>query len=106
MLVAAAGEDAMQPAACAAVEPMKSKFSHGALLYYGNSFAGVLLGTRDGTLWYQSSLPGSAPGDAERSRATTMLGIASGTSSTMPVQAAKPNVSELLAPDVKLRGCF
>lgn len=117
ILVAAAGDEA-PPAACAAVTAMKSKtlpanssdpqagIVHGALLYFGDAFAGALYGTRDGTVWYQDSIAGNSAGSAPRERAMGTLGISAGTSNAGPVQATKPNVADLLAPDVKVRGCF
>lgn len=108
-LVAASGETAAPRAVCSAMAPMKSKMAniaHAAVLYFGDSFAGALYGTAGGGIWYQSQVGGSTAGDAARKRAMKTLGIAKDTSSGTLVQASKPNVADLLAPDVHLKGCF
>lgn len=117
-ILIAAQEPAMQANACSAVNQMKGKpvpatssepqgsIVHGALLYFGDAFAGTLYGTAGGNVWYQGAGKSSpAISDAARSRANAMLGISNNASGTL-VAAPKPNFADALAPDVKLRGCF
>jgi hypothetical protein len=116
-ILVAANEMATQPNACSIADAMKSKtlpanatdpkaqVEHAALLYYGDAFAGILYGTRGNTIWYQGSgLPGQSISAPSRARALAMLGIA--TAGAAPVAAPNPSLTAILAPDVKIRGCF
>lgn len=118
-LLVVADEMPMQSGACTVAGQMKSKMLppdstdsqtqvvHAALLYYGDAFAGVLYGTRAGTVWYQGSGKFSQPiSSASRDRAQTMLGIAKAGSSETALMAPKPSFADVLAPDVQLKGCF
>ena len=115
----AAEETPMQPGACTTVDQMKTKalpadssdrqagVVHAALLYFGDSFAGVVYATRGGTVWYQGSGKFNQPiSNAAHDRAMTLLGISPNSASGTFVVAPKPSFAGALAPDVKLKGCF
>lgn len=114
-ILVAAQEPQMQAGACSTVSDMKGKTApgsqdavvHGALLYFGDAFAGAVYGTQSGSVWYQGTGKFSEPiSSSARDRAMAMLGITKSNTNAMIVSAPKPSFADALAPDVKLRGCF